>query len=125
MVYSSTGKPDATATQALAREFTGSTDFKMAGDGDFALLTNSGNYDTLVDLRTGAVEITTQNHGFAVDPATLPKGVTASHVNLNDQTCEGMWHESKPVFSVQYHPEAAAGPHDSTYLFEEFKRVMG
>jgi carbamoyl-phosphate synthase small subunit len=84
-----------------------------------------GANQPVLNRRTGAVEITTQNHGFAVDPATLPKGVIASHVNLNDQTCEGMRHESKPVFSVQYHPEAAAGPHDSTYLFEEFKRMMG
>ncbi|MGL6097199.1 MAG: glutamine amidotransferase-related protein, partial [Fimbriiglobus sp.] len=71
------------------------------------------------------VEITTQNHGFAVDPATLPANVEASHVNLNDQTLEGMRHRELPVFSVQYHPEAAAGPHDSSYLFEEFRKSMG
>jgi carbamoyl-phosphate synthase small subunit len=84
-----------------------------------------GANQPVLNTRTGAVEITTQNHGFAVDPTTLPKDVMASHINLNDQTCEGMWHRSQPIFSVQYHPEAAAGPHDSTYLFHEFRKAMG
>jgi carbamoyl-phosphate synthase small subunit len=84
-----------------------------------------GANQPVLNHRTGAVEITTQNHGFAVDPKTLPSEVEASHINLNDQTCEGMWHKSKPIFSVQYHPEAAAGPHDSTYLFQEFRKAMG
>ncbi|MFI5387488.1 MAG: carbamoyl phosphate synthase small subunit, partial [Fimbriimonadales bacterium] len=66
----------------------------------------------------------TQNHGFAVDPTTLPADVQPSHVNLNDQTLEGMLHTRLPVFSVQYHPEASAGPHDSNYLFGEFRRMM-
>jgi carbamoyl-phosphate synthase small subunit len=83
-----------------------------------------GANQPVLNRRTGGVEITTQNHGFAVDPATLPKDVDASHVNLNDQTCEGIWHKSKPIFGVQYHPEAAAGPHDSTYLFQAFRSAM-
>ena len=74
------------------------------------------------DERTGRVEITTQNHGFAVDPASLPPDVKASHVNLNDQTLEGLRHDRLPVSGVQYHPEASAGPHDSGYLFAEFRR---
>jgi carbamoyl-phosphate synthase small subunit len=75
--------------------------------------------------RTGQVEITTQNHGFAVDPATLPADVETSHVNLNDGTLEGLRHRRLPVFSVQYHPEASAGPHDSEYLFAEFRKLLG
>jgi carbamoyl-phosphate synthase small subunit len=73
---------------------------------------------------SGKVEITTQNHGFAVDPSTLPAGVIPSHVNLNDHTLEGLRHTRLPIFSVQYHPEASAGPHDSLYLFDEFRRMM-
>ena len=73
------------------------------------------------DLETGRVEITSQNHGFAVDPASLPPEVTVNRVNLNDQTVEGMRHRTKPIFCVQYHPEASPGPHDSAPLFAEFR----
>ncbi|HVK17079.1 MAG TPA: carbamoyl phosphate synthase small subunit, partial [Fimbriiglobus sp.] len=79
----------------------------------------------VLNRETGQVEITTQNHGFAVDPTTLPPDVEPTHVNLNDNTLEGMKHKTLPIFSVQYHPEAAAGPHDSSYLFEEFRKRMG
>jgi carbamoyl-phosphate synthase small subunit len=73
---------------------------------------------------TKKVEITTQNHGFAVSTESLPAEMEATHTNLNDGTLEGMCHRRYRVFSVQYHPEAAAGPHDSTYLFEDFRRLM-
>ena len=75
--------------------------------------------------RTGKVEITTQNHGFAVDPSSLPGDVLPSHINLNDQTLEGLRHARLPITAVQYHPEASAGPHDSAYLFAEFREQIG
>jgi carbamoyl-phosphate synthase small subunit len=78
----------------------------------------------VLHTETGRVEITSQNHGFAVDRASLPAVLEETHINLNDQTLEGMRHRSLPVFSVQYHPEAAAGPHDSSYLFEQFRSLM-
>jgi len=87
------------------------------------------------DLTTGRVEITSQNHGFAVDMASFtadpsprlfgdPADIVLTHLNLNDQTCEGMLHKRLPVFSVQYHPEASPGPHDAEYLFPRFVELM-
>ena len=75
-------------------------------------------------LATGRVEITSQNHGFAVDPDSLPAEAEITHINLNDQTVEGLKHEGLGCFSVQYHPEAGPGPHDATYLFREFTDLM-
>jgi carbamoyl-phosphate synthase small subunit len=72
------------------------------------------------DLETGRVEITSQNHGFAVDRASLPENVIETHVSLFDDTNEGLRVADRPIFSVQYHPEASPGPQDSHYLFERF-----
>ena len=74
---------------------------------------------------TGRVEITSQNHGFAVDADTLPDELEVTHLNLNDNTVEGIRHRKLPAFSVQYHPEASAGPHDSRYLFGQFRQMLG
>jgi carbamoyl-phosphate synthase small subunit len=76
------------------------------------------------ELESGKVEITSQNHGFAVDPDSLPAEVKVTHLNLYDGTVEGFCHTSKPVFSVQYHPEASPGPHDADYLFLKFLDAM-
>ena len=75
-------------------------------------------------MTTRKVEIAAENHGFAVDAATLPSEVAVDRVNLNDQTVEGMRHRTRPIFCVQYHPEASPGPHDSGYLFGEFTKMM-
>ena len=74
----------------------------------------------VLDKETGKVEVASQNHGYAVDPETLPSGVVVTHINLNDGTCAGLSVANKKAFSVQYHPEASPGPHDSEYLFDRF-----
>jgi carbamoyl-phosphate synthase small subunit len=75
-------------------------------------------------VETGRVEITSQNHNFAVDPESVTSECEITHINLNDGTVEGMVHKKYPLFSIQYHPEASPGPHDSRYLFERFKRLI-
>ncbi len=83
-----------------------------------------GGNQPVKDLVSGRVEITSQNHGFAVDPKSLPSEVSVDRINLNDQTVEGMRHKTRPIFCVQYHPEASPGPHDSTPLFAEFRALI-
>jgi carbamoyl-phosphate synthase small subunit len=84
-----------------------------------------GANQPVLNQQTNRVEITTQNHGFAVRLDDLPADLEPTHINLNDHTLEGMRHRHVPAFSVQYHPESSAGPHDSGYLFEEFQKLMG
>jgi carbamoyl-phosphate synthase small subunit len=102
--------------QVLGFAFGGST-FKLK-------FGHRGANQPVKDLRSGRVAITAQNHGFAVDPDSLPSNVEVSHVNLNDGTVEGMRHRQLPIFSVQYHPEAAPGPHDASYFFEQFADLI-
>jgi len=83
-----------------------------------------GANQPVLNKDNGRVEITCQNHGFAVDPDSLPEDLEVTHVNLNDNTIEGVRHRRLPAFSVQYHPEASAGPHDSSYLFAQFREMM-
>jgi len=102
--------------QILGFAFGGST-FKLK-------FGHRGANQPVKDLRSGKVAITAQNHGFAVDPESLPKNVEVSHINLNDNTVEGMRHKDLPIFSVQYHPEAAPGPHDASYFFSQFADLI-
>jgi carbamoyl-phosphate synthase small subunit len=83
-----------------------------------------GGNQPVKDLRNGQVAITSQNHGFAIDPSSLPGNVEVTHINLNDGTVEGMRHREAPVLSVQYHPEAAPGPNDAKYFFAEFATMI-
>jgi carbamoyl-phosphate synthase small subunit len=102
--------------QILGQAFGGKT-FKLK-------FGHRGGNQPVKDLESGKVEITSQNHGFAVDPKSLPKEISIDRINLNDQTVEGMRHKTKPIFCVQYHPEASPGPHDSTLLFGEFRSMI-
>ena len=102
--------------QILGQAFGGKT-FKLK-------FGHRGGNQPVKDLESGRVEITSQNHGFAVDADSLPGDVSVNRINLNDRTVEGMRHHTKPVFCVQYHPEASPGPHDSTPLFDEFRALV-
>ncbi len=102
--------------QILAHAYGGKT-FKLK-------FGHRGANQPVKDLRTGKITITSQNHGFAVDPDSLPPEIEVTHVNLNDNTVEGMRHKTLPVFSVQYHPEAAPGPNDASYFFDEFAALI-
>lgn len=102
--------------QILGQAFGGKT-FKLK-------FGHRGGNQPVKDLESGKIEITSQNHGFAVDPKSLPAEVSVDRINLNDSTVEGMHHKTKPIFCVQYHPEASPGPHDSTPLFAQFRAMI-
>ncbi|PKH44664.1 carbamoyl phosphate synthase small subunit, partial [Dehalococcoides mccartyi] len=83
-----------------------------------------GGNHPVKDLESGRVYITSQNHGYSIDPVTLKNDLKVSHLNLNDGTVEGLRHRELPVFSIQYHSEASPGPMDSTYLFKQFVEMI-
>jgi carbamoyl-phosphate synthase small subunit len=102
--------------QILGQAFGGKT-FKLK-------FGHRGGNQPVKDFESGRVEITSQNHGFAVDADSLPEDISVNRINLNDHTVEGLRHKTRPIFCVQYHPEASPGPHDSTLLFDEFRTLI-
>jgi carbamoyl-phosphate synthase small subunit len=102
--------------QIVAQAFGGTT-YKM-------LFGHRGGNQPIKDLSSNKIEIAAHNHGFAVEAGSLPSEIEITHINLNDETVAGLKHKQLPVFSVQYHPESAPGPHDSEYLFERFIELM-
>ena len=102
--------------QVLARAF-GGKNFKLK-------FGHRGGNHPVRDLSTGLVHITAQNHGYAVDPDSLPPELEVSHINLNDGTVEGLRHRSLPVMGIQYHSEASPGPLDNEYIFDRFLELV-
>ena len=102
--------------QLIARAF-GAKTFKLK-------FGHRGSNHPVRDLDTGRVHITAQNHGYAVDPDTLKNGLEVSHINLNDDTVEGLRHKELPIFAIQYHSEASPGPWDNVYMFDKFMEMM-
>ena len=115
-IYFLLSMPKGQALQILGQALGGKT-FKLK-------FGHRGANQPVKDLASGAIEITSQNHGFAVDPESLPSNLEVDRINLNDKTVEGLRHRSKPVFSVQYHPEASPGPHDASGLFDQFRESI-
>jgi carbamoyl-phosphate synthase small subunit len=102
--------------QVIARSF-GADTFKLH-------FGHRGANQPVKDLESGRVYVTAQNHGYAVDPDGLPAALQISHVNLNDNTVEGLRHRDLPIMTIQYHSEASPGPHDSEYLFDRFLKMI-
>ena len=102
--------------QGIARSF-GADTFKLH-------FGHRGGNQPVKDLESGRVYVTAQNHGYAVDPEGLPAELEVSHLNLNDETVEGLRHRDLPIMTIQYHSEASPGPHDSEYLFDRFLKMI-